>query len=261
MLSARVGSLPTLKKIIPAKELAVSLETVKKHLRIDLINTDEDTLLEGLIRAATEYVESYCRISIIETRWRLSLSSFPDSGEPIELPRRPLVTSIGGADSRDYVLYVHGARPNPDGFLQIDGTDYLMIAPRLTTGVDVAGDLPSPQVRIHDFDDNGKPVQTLWNPTDEHYLAFDGNPPTVTVYGSGAAWQDTTTERGYPLEIEWTAGFGRDAESTPHDLKVAICLLVGHYYLNRETTSTTAGMPIPYGVSTLLMLHESGELV
>ena len=66
----------------------VSTAQAKSHLRVE--HDDDDTLIAGLVAAAREWVESYCRRSLVLRTYELRL----DCWQPeIRLPRGP-VTSV-----------------------------------------------------------------------------------------------------------------------------------------------------------------------
>lgn len=67
---------------------AVTVAEAKAHLRID--GTSENELLQGYILAATEFVESHCFITLVESEYVLSLDSFP-AARQIKIPRPPLL--------------------------------------------------------------------------------------------------------------------------------------------------------------------------
>lgn len=68
---------------------------MKSHLRID--GTDEDVLLDSLIKAAREYVEDFQGRALITQTWEMTLDSFPQM--PLKVPKPPLQT----VDSIKYV--------------------------------------------------------------------------------------------------------------------------------------------------------------
>ncbi len=84
----------------PATE-PLTLAEAKSHLKSDV--TDEDALIDGLIRSAREYVETFTHRALITQTWDLRLEGFPSSFEAsaIWLPKPPLVsvTSISYVDT------------------------------------------------------------------------------------------------------------------------------------------------------------------
>lgn len=74
----------------------VTLDEVKKHCRLPLTSTAEDTSLEAKIDTATELIEDDCRVSLVETQYRLYIDGFPCRDEkgrrPLELKRGPVVS-------------------------------------------------------------------------------------------------------------------------------------------------------------------------
>lgn len=67
----------------------VSLAEAKQHLRIDADITDQDTLVSALIAAAREWVENYCRRSLVQRTLALRMDCFPGQ---ILLPRGPVIS-------------------------------------------------------------------------------------------------------------------------------------------------------------------------
>lgn len=82
----------------PAAEEPVSLSDAKDHLNV--IDTDDDRYIEGLIARARRHTEIKIQRSLITQTCLLTLDSFP-AGRVIELPRPPLVsvTSVKYDDS------------------------------------------------------------------------------------------------------------------------------------------------------------------
>ncbi len=69
----------------PAEPL--TLTETKLHLKVDV--TDDDTLITALIQAAREWVESYCRRSLVQRTLELRLDGWPVE---IRLPRAPVAS-------------------------------------------------------------------------------------------------------------------------------------------------------------------------
>ena len=74
----------------------VTTAEAKAHLRVD--GSDEDTLIDGLIAAAADYVEQYTGRAIGTQTWELALDAFSDT---ILLPKGPVqsVTSVKYSDT------------------------------------------------------------------------------------------------------------------------------------------------------------------
>lgn len=98
----------------------VTLDDVKRYLRLSTATTAEDTLLNSFISVSRKQAENYMKRQICQATWQLLLSDFPEGDEPIELPRPPLSTaesmSITYYDSSNALAtvpathYTHDAR-------------------------------------------------------------------------------------------------------------------------------------------------------
>lgn len=66
------------------------LVTVKAHLRVDY--ADDDTLIQGYIDAAVNYIEQISRLSLFTQAWTITMDAFP-ADDAIRLPNGP-VTAI-----------------------------------------------------------------------------------------------------------------------------------------------------------------------
>lgn len=77
----------------------LTLDEVKLHLRVT--GDDEDTLIDGLLKAATSYLDGWTGIlgrALESQTWEMALDEFPDE---IELPLGPItsVTSVKYTDT------------------------------------------------------------------------------------------------------------------------------------------------------------------
>lgn len=90
--------------VAPAAE-PVTLADAKAHLRLD--HDGEDALIESLVRAARETVETETGLALLDQDWRLAIDRWPRGGE-VKVRRHPLreVLSITvyGADGEASVL-------------------------------------------------------------------------------------------------------------------------------------------------------------
>lgn len=85
--------------VSPAASEPVSLTEAKLHLRED--GTEQDTLIEGLITAAREYVEGQIGRYLMTQTIRQLFDDFPASGNPIRLDVTPVqsVSSVNYLDT------------------------------------------------------------------------------------------------------------------------------------------------------------------
>lgn len=78
----------------------ISLTETKAHLRVD--NTDEDTLISGLIAAATAHLDGKDGMlgrCLVPQTWELVLDAFPSDGIEIPLPPLISITSVTYVDT------------------------------------------------------------------------------------------------------------------------------------------------------------------
>lgn len=89
-------ALSLVQTVAPTAE-PLTLAEVKRYLRVD--GTDDDVVIEALMVAAREEVETWTGLTLLTTTYALRLDDFPASGI-IALPRAPLqsVTSVAYLD-------------------------------------------------------------------------------------------------------------------------------------------------------------------
>lgn len=78
----------SLKRLTAPAVEPVTLAEAKAHLRVD--DTNSDTEITAMIRAAREWVETYLDRSLVHTQWRATYDTFPWE---FELPRPPMASS------------------------------------------------------------------------------------------------------------------------------------------------------------------------
>jgi uncharacterized phiE125 gp8 family phage protein len=81
--------------------------------------------------------------------------------------------------------------------------------------------------------------------------------PGELVLAYGCSWPSATLRPMAPITVTYQAGYG-GAASVPQHLKQAILLLTAHWYENRESTVTGAGVlssEIPFTVESLIWLN------
>lgn len=183
--------------VTPPASDPVTLDEAKEHLRVDI--ADDDTLITVLISAATEYVATVTRRSIMTQTLKLVLPEFPADSDLIRLPYPPFYTiSIGQVQYRDAT----------DGTLQTwDSANYEVVQ----TGALC------------------------------HCLRYVLN----------GAWPTSVLDAVDAVQITYAAGEASAAD-VDERIKLAIKLLVGHWYENREDTTPLNLRTIPTGVEMLL---------
>jgi uncharacterized phiE125 gp8 family phage protein len=82
----------------PASEPVTSTDA-KLHLRVD--GSSDDTLINALITAGRQVVETRTKRALINTTFDATYPAFPDDDRPIVLPVAP-VSSIAGVSYYDY---------------------------------------------------------------------------------------------------------------------------------------------------------------
>ena len=88
----------SLRLVTPAASMPVTTAEAKLHLRVD--GSDEDTLIDSYISAATAHVESYTGRALMDQTWELVLDDFSDT---MMLPKGPVqsITSITYYDENE----------------------------------------------------------------------------------------------------------------------------------------------------------------
>jgi len=91
----------SLKRLTAPAAEPITLAEAKAHCRVD--HSTDDSLIQGYITAAREWVEDYIDRSLVSQRLVMKLDSFPHE---IELPRPPMIAS--GTATAVTVTYVTG---------------------------------------------------------------------------------------------------------------------------------------------------------
>lgn len=161
----------------------------KKHLRLDLDETDEDELIAGLISAAREYAEG--------RQWKkLAVRNF----------------ELKVAAERTFQL-----PPPCQEILSVIVTDK-----------------------------DGHPIEI---PSTDYYLYSDDYKASLVLV-STYKYPSLSSDNRYPIQIKFTAGLSPAA--ILKKTKLAILLLIGHWYENREATTEKKREKPPFAVDSLL---------
>lgn len=179
-------------RVTPPAILPVSLAEAKLHLRIEPDVTLENTLVTGLIGAATDHLDGWTGLlgrCLVEQEWRQDFDAF---GSCLSLPLGPVIS---------------------------------------ISSVTAGGDTVDPASYSLKTDAGGR-----------SRVEFNG----VSVSG--------------PVSVTYKAGYANTnddpaANTVPPAIKIAIMLLVGAWYENREETAigvSVAGLPSSVAAHALL---------
>jgi uncharacterized phiE125 gp8 family phage protein len=97
----------------------------------------------------------------------------------------------------------------------------------------------APVVTYYDTDD----VATVWAATN-YLVDTDFNPGRI-VLNYGGTWPTETLRLSKGVVIRYVAGYGLTGASVPDEIKLALKMLVGHFYENREATFNQALKEVP----------------
>jgi uncharacterized phiE125 gp8 family phage protein len=118
------------------------------------------------------------------------------------------------------------------------------------------GKPPLQSVTYVKYTDSDEAV-TTWS-TDEYSVDTDSEPGRI-VLGYDYSWPDFTPHPQNPINIRFVAGYGDDGEDVEAELILAVKLLVGHFYFNRENSYASGTnmeiKEIPMGVVSLIQNH------
>lgn len=207
----------------PAAE-PISVTDMKAHLRVDF--SDDDALIGGLIVAARKYVESITGRRLLTQQWKYTLDRVPR------------------------------ARRTTDGMGRVDGfgrKDVDFVGP---PWVFDARDMRLPYAPLISVDEvsfyDANNVKAVFDPAN-YLVDRDSEPPRIALQDA-ADWP-TPVAGMQPiqgLQVLFTVGYGTDPTTVPADLALAIKLLVGHWYENREASSPLQVRDVPGSLFAIL---------
>jgi hypothetical protein len=186
----------------PASE-PLTLSQVKLHLRKELADTEEDSLLTALIQAARMMTEDLTNRQLITASWRYA----PDWRE------------WHNRDGR--VAYSFG---EPAYFKRQSFPDLLML-PKA----------PLQAITAVKYLDSSDASQTL--ATANYMVDIESDPGVVSFLGDSTIGflPDLSALRN-PIQVEFTAGYGTTADKIPAPIIQAMLLMVGSWYESRQDT-------------------------
>ena len=199
----------------PAAE-PVTLQQAKQHLRVD--DSSDDDLILGYIFAARAMVEKLMNRSVFNRKMKMTLDFFPWPGWE----------TVTGSSHDAYLGWYFRSLsirlPKPATF-SVEAISYLGddLQPIVIAPSNYVVDLISEPARIFPAPGYTWPYQNQYVPGQ-----------VIIDFTSG------------------TYGDGVDVNTCPQTIVMAILLIVGHFYRNREASSAEALKTIPLGVAELL---------
>jgi uncharacterized phiE125 gp8 family phage protein len=207
---------------IPPAAEPITLDEAKRHCAIEI--DDDDELVAALISAARESVEGILSRALITQTIDLTLDGFP----------------FGGG-------YFNRAVRQSPGL-----TNYLPTSSGRIT-------LPRPPVQsvswVRYLDTTGQ--QRTVNPSTYRLLKSSLNPGQL-VTATNQIWPITYPAEG-SVSIRLVCGYGDDAASVPHAIRVALKMIVSHLYNNRDAVVAGSMQELPFAVASLLAPFDPGS--
>jgi uncharacterized phiE125 gp8 family phage protein len=71
-------------------------------------------------------------------------------------------------------------------------------------------------------------------------------------------WPLTQPGKSKAVSVDFVAGYGPTPATVPALLKQAICLLVGHWFENREAVGNVGG-EVAFAVDSILKIYRTGD--
>jgi uncharacterized phiE125 gp8 family phage protein len=210
----------------PAVE-PVSLAEAKAHARVEF--ADDDAIITSLIVAARRLCETEVRRSFITQTWDFQLDRFPYrmSGQVLDPWAFP--------SNR---LWLERMAIPGNGVIEVPRPKLQSVAS--ITYIDVQGN-----------------TQTL-DPS--AYRVVPGTPGVVEP-AYQTTWPAVRPVSG-AVTVRFVAGYGDDATAVPDCVKIAVKMLVGYLYENREPYLVSAGLTVaelPMTVRALLATEDWGS--
>jgi uncharacterized phiE125 gp8 family phage protein len=210
----------SLQLVTPPAAEPVSLQMAKSHLRVDY--PEDDILIGAFIIGARQSCEKYTHRAFFNQTWTRNLDYFPlfwgDNG------------TVNPADRNDWPYFASFWDK-----LTIDLPRPRTVSVTSITYVDTTGEKQTLDPATYNVDITSVPARIV---------------PAINCY-----WPTTTTYLPGSVQITFVAGSygdGVDTNTCPQTIVIAMLLLIGHWYGNRESSSELNLKNIPMGVNALL---------
>jgi uncharacterized phiE125 gp8 family phage protein len=112
--------------------------------------------------------------------------------------------------------------------------------------------LPVSSIDKIEYADPDTGVMTELAVTQYQYATLTPDEPARIAPAYGLCWPSVRGDVYSSVRITFKAGYGAAATSVPDDYQHAVLLLVGHWFLNRESVADQVLTPVPEAFQALL---------
>lgn len=202
-------------------ERPVSLDEVKNFMRVD--HSLDDTLIELLIKAATERVEKYIDQRLITQTWDIFFDRFPNSPAGIE--------DLEGVVDASKSILSGGSSAISLPLAPVQSVEYF----KTYDNDDASYTFPASQYQVDTVDQQAEIALRI-----------------------GAVYPATVLRPRNGIQIRTVLGWGATADSVPPEIRMAIMMVVNKLYENRGDSAEGenfgfSGFTLP---NTAMMLLE-----
>lgn len=93
--------------------------------------------------------------------------------------------------------------------------------------------------------------------SDDYHVDIHSDPGRI-VLTSGASWPGDTLTAVNGVRVQFVAGYGDEADDVPGPIRLAIKMMIGHLYENRELTVATGHIQeVPFAANALLQSYRA----
>jgi uncharacterized phiE125 gp8 family phage protein len=210
-------------KLISGGGSPVTRDELISYLLLDGLDTQDD-ILDAMLKSATDFVEAETNQQLLTAVYQWKLDEFPSANLDVRSPG-----------------YSESWRP-------------LVQNPHYSTlKIPVS---PISAVASVKYLDLNAVEQTIDTAT---YTVDTVSRPGRVVLNQGAYWPFTRIQAN-AVTVEFTAGYGA-ASAVPEGLKIAVKLLAGHWYNNRDAVGEQTLAELPLGIRSLIDQNSYSEAV
>jgi uncharacterized phiE125 gp8 family phage protein len=216
---------------VPPAQEPVDFDEIKTWIRQDL--EDQNLVITQLIKAARQYVESRLGLQLITAQWQASYDRFPR------------YASLGGLQYASEILWSQRIpQTELSGRYWPDRASFRLPRPPLQSVISIQ------------FVDGATGNVLVQDPST--YLVDTATRPGRIAPVPGSIWPIIKQQLN-AVTISFQAGFGPGPASVPEPIRLAIKLLVAHWFETRHAVVDYNMAQVPLAVDALLASEWTGE--